>query len=189
MNSNKLLLKEKGNLVSDEKELATIMNNFFNTAMKDLELNEDSKDNFNNLEYILKAFESHQSIEKSKKAINATENFSFCNIKDNEVQKFIMNLYDSLANRVGDIPTGMLQQIVDIDLPVMTQIINMSINNNCYPDDLKLAEVSPVFNKKNDLNKELSILSTGFRKNHNTQHYLMSILERWKKTLDKGGYI
>ena len=83
MNSNKLLLKEKGNLVSDEKELATIMNNFFNTAMKDLELNEDSKDNFNNLEYILKAFESHQNIEKSKKAINATENFSFCNIKDN----------------------------------------------------------------------------------------------------------
>ena len=100
-----------------------------------------------------------------------------------------MNLYDSLANRVGDIPTGVLQQIVDIDLPVMTQIINMSINNNCYPDDLKLAEVSPVFNKKNDLNKELSILSTGFRKNHNTKHYLMSILERWKKTLDKGGYI
>ena len=29
LNSNKLLLKEKGNLVSDEKELATIMNNFF----------------------------------------------------------------------------------------------------------------------------------------------------------------
>ena len=163
MNSNKLLLKEKGNLVSDEKGLATITKNFFITARKDLELNEDSKDNFNNLEYILKAFESHQSIEKSKKAINATENFSFCNIKDNEVQKFIMNLYDSIANRVGDIPTDMLQQIVDIDLPVMTQIINMSINNNCYPDDLKLAEVSPVFNKKNDLNKEshrpVSVLS------------------------------
>ena len=29
LNSIKLLLKKKGNLVSDEKELATIMNNFF----------------------------------------------------------------------------------------------------------------------------------------------------------------
>ena len=36
---------------------------------------------------------------------------------------------------------------------------------------------------------KLSNLLTGFRKNHNTQHCLMSMLEKWKKTLDKGGYI
>ena len=101
----------------------------------------------------------------------------------------------------------------------MTQILNMSIDNNCYPDDLKLAEIRPVFKKKDDLDKEndrpvsvlshvskvferimyqqiedfmkdkLSNLLTGFRKNHNTQHCLMSMLERWKKTLHKGGYV
>ena len=101
----------------------------------------------------------------------------------------------------------------------MTQILNMSIDNNCYPDDLKLAEILPVFKKKDDLNKEndrpvsvlsqvskvferimhtqiedfmkdkLSNLLPGSRKNHNTQHCLMSMLERWKKTLDKGGNI
>ena len=113
----------------------------------------------------------------------------------------------------------MLNQTTDIHLPIMTQIINMSIDNNCYPDDLKLAQVSPVFKKKDDLDKEnyrpvsvlshvskiferimyqeiedfmkdkLSNLLTGFRKNHNTQHCLMSMLERWKKTLHKGGYV
>ena len=36
----------------------------------------------------------------------------------------------------------------------MTQIINMSIDNNCYPDDLELAEVRSVFKKKDDLDKE-----------------------------------
>ena len=36
----------------------------------------------------------------------------------------------------------------------MTQIINMSIGNDCYPDDLKLPEVSPVFKKNDDLDKE-----------------------------------
>ena len=95
----------------------------------------------------------------------------------------------------------------------------MSIDNNCYPDDLELAEVSPVFKKKNDLDKEnyrpvsvlsyvtkvferimymqidtfmrdkLSKLLTGFRKNHSTQHCLMSMLEMWKNTFDKGGYV
>ena len=45
----------------------------------------------------------------------------------------------------------------------MTQILNMSIDNNCYPNDLKLAEIRPVFKKKDDLDKEndrpVSVLS------------------------------
>ena len=142
LNSKKLLLKEKGNLVSDEKELATIMNNFFINITKDLEeLKKDSKGKLNNLEDIVKAFESHPSIEKIKKAINTTEKFSFRNVKDDEVRKFIMNLGGSKATPVRDIPTDMLKQTMDIHLPIMTQIINMSIDNNCYPDDLKLAQV------------------------------------------------
>ena len=53
---NKLLLKETGDLVSDEKELETIMNNFFINITTDLELKKDSKCKLNNLEDILKAF-------------------------------------------------------------------------------------------------------------------------------------
>ena len=93
----------------------------------------------------------------------------------------------------------------------MTQIIDMSVDNNCYSDELKLAEVSPVFKKRDDLDKEnhrsasvlshvqnvfdriiyqqiedfmkdkLSNLLTGLRTNHSTQHCLMGMLERWKK--------
>ena len=212
-------MKEKGNLVSNEKELVTIMNKFFINITKNIELKKNSKGKLNNLEDILNAFESHLSIEKIKKAINTTEKFSFRNVKDDEVRKFIMNLGGSKATPVRDIPTDMLKQTMDIHLPIMTQIINMSIDNNCYPDDLKLAEVSPVFKKKDDLGKEnyrpVSVLShvpkvleriiyqqiedfmkdkllnllTGFTENHNTQHCLMSMLERWKKALDKEGYI
>ena len=83
----------------------------------------------------------------------------------------------------------------------------------------KLAEVSLIFKKNDDLGKEncrpvsilshvlkvferimymqvdtfmrdkLSKLLTGFRKNHSTQHCLMYMLEMWKNTLDKGGYV
>ena len=65
-----------------------------------------------------------------------------------------MNLNGSKATSVGDIPTDMLKQTIDIHVPIMTQIINISIDNHCYPDDLKLAEVSPDFKKKDDLDKE-----------------------------------
>ena len=130
------------------------MNNFFINITKDLELKKDSKDKPNNLEDILKAFKSHSGIEKIKKAINTTEKFSFCNVKDDVVRKFIVNLDGSKATPVGDIPTDMLKQTIDIYLPTMIQIINMSIDNGCYPDDSKLAEVSPVFKKREDLDKE-----------------------------------
>ena len=87
------------------------MNNFFINITKDLEeLKKDSKGKLNNLEDIVKAFESHPSIEKIKKAINTTEKFSFRNVKDDEVRKFIMNLDGSKATAVGDIPTDMLKQ-------------------------------------------------------------------------------
>ena len=161
LNLNKLLLKEKGSFVSDEREIATIMNNLFINITKDLQLKTDSKDKFNNLEDILKAFESDPSIEKIKKAINTTENLSSRRVKDDEVRKFVMKLGGTKATSV--IPTDMLKQTIDIHLPIMTEIINMPIDNNCYPDDLKFAEVSLVFKKKDDLDKEnyrpVSVLS------------------------------
>ena len=70
------------------------------------------------------------------------------------MRKFIINLDGSKATPIGDKPTNMLKQRIDIHLPIMTQIINMSIDNNCYHDDLKLAEISPIFKKKYDLDKE-----------------------------------
>ena len=74
-----------------------------------------------------------------------------------------MNLDGSKATPVGDIPIDMLKQTIDIHLPIMTQIINMCLDNSCYPDDLKLTEGSPVFKKKDDLDKEnygpVSVLS------------------------------
>ena len=130
------------------------MNNFCSKITKDVELKKDSKGNLNNLEDILEAFEFNPSIEKIKKAINSTKRFSLHNVKDDEMRKFVMNLDGSEATPVGDIPTDMLKQTIDTHLPIMTQIINMSIDNNCYPDALKLAEFSSVFKKKDDLGKE-----------------------------------
>ena len=106
-----------------------------------------------------------------------------------------------------------------IYLPFITNSINLSIEKDCFPGELKLAEVSPMFKKKDNLDKEnyrpvsvlphvpkvferimyhqinnymndkLSKQLTGFRKNHSTQHFLSCMLEIWKEVLDKGGYI
>ena len=74
-------MKEKGKLVSDKKEVATITKNLFIFITQDLELKKDNNGKHNNLEDILKAFESHSSIEKNKKDINTTEDIFFGHVK------------------------------------------------------------------------------------------------------------
>ena len=113
----------------------------------------------------------------------------------------------------------MLKSTVDIHVSLLTKIINSSIRHACFPGKLKPAEVTPIFKKNDDLDKEnyrpvsvlphvskiiervmyiqienfmedkLSKLLTGFRKNHSTQHCLVNMLEKWKNTLDKGGFV
>ena len=73
LNSNKPLLKETGNLVSNEKQLATIMKSFFINITKCLELKEDNESNANTLENVLDAFNSHSSIERIRRTIKTNE--------------------------------------------------------------------------------------------------------------------
>ena len=93
------------------------------------------------------------------------------------------------------------------------------IKNGVFPDELKLAEVIPLFKKYDPFDKSnyrpvsllshmskvferiiynqineciepfLSNLPTGFRKNHNTQHSLIKMLENFKEALDKGNSV
>ena len=102
----------------------------------------------------------------------------------------------------------MLKSTTDVHVSLLTKIINLSIRNRCFPGELKAAEVTQIFKKNDDLDKEnyrpvnvvphmskiiervmymqienlmegkLSKLLTGFRKNHSTQHCLVNMLEK-----------
>ena len=93
----------------------------------------------------------------------------------------------------------------------------MSAGSLLFPDDLKLADVTPAYKKKSKTSKDnyrpVSILSNiskvyerciydqiqnyfdqilskfqcGFRKGFNAQHCLIALIEKWKKSVDSGG--
>ena len=140
--------------------------------------------------------------------------FKFNSVSENEVRKVILNTDGKKANLTGDIPAGKLKGCVDSYVSVLTKILNTSLESVCFPNQLKLPEVTPVFKKKNEINKEnvarvlshtskiserivfnqinlffesrFSPLLTGFRKNHSTQSALVNIIEKWKHGLDRG---
>ena len=211
LSSNKLILGEKDFLNTDEKTLATLMKKYFVNIKADLDLKRDSEtlsDTSTSVSSILERFHCHQSILKIQKAFKTPDNFSFHAVSEDEVRGETLRLDRTKSIPVADIPAGMLKSTIDIYASILTKIINLSLRDACFPDDLKVAEVSPIFKKCDDLEKEnyrpvsvlphmskiferimytqiesfmedkLSKLLTGFRKNHSTQHCLINMLEK-----------
>ena len=93
---------------------------------------------------IKKKCQDHQSVLKMKKAFNVIDLFSFHGITEDEIRKEISKLDGSKATPVGDIPAEMLKSTADVHASLLTKIINSSIRNGCFPDELKAAEVTCV---------------------------------------------
>ena len=72
---------------------------------------------------------------------------------EDQVREEIMNLDGSMATPIDDISVYILKSTVDIYLPFITNTINLPIKKNCFPEELKLVEVSPIFKKKDDSDK------------------------------------
>ena len=131
------------------------------------------------------------------------------------MKKIIKSLNTKKSALSSCIPVSILINPIDTYLPILTDIINDSIKNGVFPGELKLAEVIPLFKKDDPFDKSnyrpvslfshmskvferiiynqineyiepfLSNLLTGFRKNHNSQHSLLKMLESFKEALDK----
>ena len=136
-----------------------------------------------------------------------------------EIKNAIKDLPTNKSTISGDIPPKILNQHAQIYSKKLEDIFNESIKIGKFSDILKKTEVTPVYKKDNMNGKQnyrpvstLSSLSkvfekliysqintyvsdtfskylTGFRKNHNTQHALLNMIENWKSNLSKGNKI
>ena len=89
LNSNKMLLIEKGEFVSDEKHLASIVNKFFINITKILNLKEDQGSPPITLEDILKKVVFHPNVDKTRKTYESNKKFSFEQATEEHVRQVI----------------------------------------------------------------------------------------------------
>ena len=125
----------------------------------------------------------------------------------------------SKSTTFKSIPTKLLKSQSDLVSVPLQIVFNNLVEQSSFPDELKLADVSPVFKKdvktfkgnyrsisvlpavskvlerlmntqiSAHMSPYLSWLLCGFRKGYNTQHALMRAIEKWKAYLDNGGKI
>ena len=212
-----MTLVENNEIVREEEIIANIMNNYFTNITTHLKLKPIKTDPKTNLESIIDTFQNHESVQRIQLAnFHSKSSLKFNSISKLDVKKEILNLSSKKATRKGDIPAKILKNSINTYLSELTILINNCLKEGVFPDDLKLADITPIFKKEDSLNKEnyrpISILShlskvfekilykqidsfmknkfspylCGFRKNHNVQYSLLKMIESWKKQLDNG---
>ena len=129
------------------------MNRYFTNITKQLNLKKIFQ--LKTLEDIINYYHNHISMEKIKSSTNTQSKlFTFNLVSFDEIEREIVTLNNKKAAREGDISVNISKDTIDTYLPILTKVINSSIEQNKLPNELKLADVLPIYKKKHPLNKE-----------------------------------
>ena len=219
----RILLVEDGEIVSNDGSIATIFNSFFNSITDNLNIPAIPSlkvlDTPDSVSIAITKYASHPSILRIKSMTDGFSKFEFETISRESIIREIENL--NLKKSVsGEVPVKALKFAKFSCADVLTACFNHHvIDLSEFPNELKLADIIPVYKKDSAYDKEnyrpISLLPVfakvfekiivkqfnpfiekwfskhlcGFRKGHSTQHALLNMLRKWQKHLDTSGKI
>ena len=140
--------------MSEEAKVADTFNEFFSTMVKELKIENDDNlltDDIEETDPVLKAikkYKNHPSILRIKSSFKHPKVFSFKYFNVEDVKRETNNLNSKKATPKGDILVKILKWNFDIIAPALAECYNQNIKNSTFPNELKNAEISPVFKKK-----------------------------------------
>ena len=151
---SRIILVEKNEIISDDKEVAEIMNDYFVNITKDLNIPKISRDKteenshefgMDPIDQIITEFCNHPSILKIKELVPTDKIFSFDKVVVSQIEKEILELNTRKAAGYDAIPPKIVKDSVNVLKYPLTQLFNNSITECIYPTKLKFANVTPLF--------------------------------------------
>ena len=148
-------------MITDDKEVAETFNTFFDEAVSSLDINinplllNDPGDLKNPVDIALKKFESHPSILDIKKNVAVNSTFVFSKVTPKDMLSKIKQLNPRKSGTFMNIPATLLKEVKDIAAEPLAKIWNTEIIlNEKFPTRLKLADITPLFKKLENVSKE-----------------------------------
>ena len=202
-NQNTIVLRENDEIKTNTSDVCDIFNEHFINVAADIGPMQNDTD-----------YTNHPSIEAIKHRNKIPESFAFKTVGNEEVYKKLQDLKCNKATGCDQIPAKVIKMVAQNVATPLASIINASINQSRFPQDLKLADVSPVFKKKDNLDNKnyrpVSILPSiskifeslmadqltdyfnhifdnflsAFRKTYGCQSLLLRIVEDWRHAVD-----
>ena len=123
--NSRITLLENGEILREESKAADTFNKFFNNVVKELIIEKDDNlltDVIEETDRVLKAIKKYKN-HPSFVRIKSSCKYSFDTSQDSQVELCII-------------------------APVLTECYNQNIKNSAFPNELKNADISPVYKKK-----------------------------------------
>ena len=155
---NKISLDEDSQSIKDDQKVANIFNTFFVNTASCLKISYNkslahNRDISKIAEHAIKNFENHSCIVAIKNKRNPNDQFSFKPVTKQMIAKEIINLKSEKSVRSNDIPTKIMKDFKDLFATFIYNNNNKSLLDGKFPEDLKTAEVVPVYKKKKRTDK------------------------------------
>ena len=153
--SPKINLLENEVLVTDDREVANIFNEYFISITEVLGIQEPKdilkpiEGLHDPIEVAIKKFSSHPSIELIYKNKKSSNEFRFTMVVRERVATEIQKLKLNKASPVDSIPGKILKDNQDIFTNALQKLFNDSVIDGTFPPELKIGEITPVY-KAND---------------------------------------
>ena len=117
----KISIVEKDSIITDEKKIAVLMNNYFINITKNLDLKPSTISNTSDIDKVTKYFDDHISVCKIKEAYSESlqeDNFSFKMVSMDEVKKIVLKLNSKKSSTYGAIPASILKQTIEVHFEI-----------------------------------------------------------------------
>ena len=159
--NSKITLVEKGEIITEDKEIAETFNKFFVDAVSSLSIEEnkmlldDASEEENPVQKAKKKFKNHPSIIDIRKHVVTLEKFKFREVSLEDMLKEIKNLDGQKSGPFMDIPVKRLKETADIVAEPLVEIwANEIVRGRNFSGKLKLGDISPLHKKLENIFKE-----------------------------------
>lgn len=219
--SNIISLKEGDSIISAPNEVANIFNDFFSSLANNIGTSRSAIDmnNLCSLEPVYKHYSTHPSILAIRDLHRHTQEFSFQEITQEHVKLKLTRLNSKKSAGPDTIPPKLVK-IIHAEIACdLTEIFNSCIRQGIFPEDMKHADITPIYKKMDALSKDnyrpvnvigvlsklfeiilaeqlgshfkdrFSIFLSAYRKKYSCQNALLHMTESWKEALDNKMYV
>ena len=211
-----IILRKSEQIVVNNKEVADIFNQYFSTVASTIGF----PDGIESATKAIAKHQNHPSILKIRgKFADRANSFSFTTVSYDTIEKKLKSINSKKATGYDGIP-GKLLRLAHRELAMpLANLINTCLIRSSFPDNMKCAELSPVYKKGDNLCEDnyrpVSVLTgisklfeavindqmyayycetfddflCAFRTGYSCQSLLVKVIDDWKNALDKKEYI
>ena len=216
---NKIISNENDRIVTNASEVASIFNVFSGSIAEYPPDRYDGLDNTSLID-VLNKHCSHESIVNIKSRMGVRmSNFDFHEVSVDDVLKKVKCLKNGKSPGYDGIQVKFFK-LADVNFAnSLCMLFNKCISSCVFPTSMKMADISPIFKKLDNLCKNnyrsvnilsvfsklfesimaeqltayfeniLSHLVSAYRKGYSCQHVILRLTELWRKALDDNNYV